>query len=666
MDDYIYSLCVVRQTNSGNLLLRRLADIRNDDKAYWEPFPQDKESGFYREENARDIYHPQESIPSINNLNIWELQYASDRSSYFSYEDKEHQWLEVIECRLSEPEKLRRELNISGEIKLLNDHDYLIITSGDKNNLECLWLQSSQISDGKIKDNVYVLPHVTISESDVISISCPDLLHSSLRLYKYLTHPDCDTAERSPIYSPRQAIKDLLLKNIVNFFNNPGRKEKQEIRKTLESLPNESMLSQLRSFYHCDDSTAKSYLDSFRSNAEVYLAGETWEDGLFQYLAERPGELRDKTIEKIKVQWEEENQQLQQVKDTLDNDCKELQNRKEELEKHISETEALLSCRQKAFDEFKLKFNQRLKRAENDVAEFLSQYVMTSPAPNTSSNTLSNVYGGSVDIEYGADISESPEQPQNEQELIENISYNLQIIGFSSQPMSEIVARYLLGAYKANIPLIIAGPKGADFLDALSSAIFNRNADKVYCAGKTDFGLYLAQRKPCITAFFDVLQNSFVSRFFSTTVPTDIYRCILMPITEELIIEPRGLYSYALPLFTEYFVDAARSDESLIGSRFIVERAPDFQSEKNKTLPLHIVSPLAYKNCSVLLTYALENSKSGQNSCKKIFYSYLLQTMPLMLSLQQREELLESIRQDKDLNPKDCKKLQELCGESNE
>jgi hypothetical protein len=188
-----------------------------------------------------------------------------------------------------------------------------------------------------------------------------------------------------------------------------------------------------------------------------------------------------------------------------------------------------------------------------------------------------------------------------------------------------------------NVPLIIAGYGSSALINALSVTLFNRIADKMLVDGKVPpnpvgNGKILAVYDAfgCIDKVLEVTKGKYV--------------CFISQTSEELSIEPRSIYNYALPLFIEYFIkeDVIDSDEVLgcVLKGEVVEEK-NVENKAKSLLPTYCLPRLAQNRVKKLLDTA-QNLYGGIYNFNDIF---MLQVIPIMLSLSLRGQLVELISQ---------------------
>ena len=132
-----------------------------------------------------------------------------------------------------------------------------------------------------------------------------------------------------------------------------------------------------------------------------------------------------------------------------------------------------------------------------------------------------------------------------------------------------MLAAYLYSAHINNVPLLIAGPGGTDIANALSVSLYAENAGHLTLGNEYDYNIIDEMRKysePVIS-----IGNMF-GKGWADTLPqefTHLSKQIIWthPTVEDLIIEPKGLYNYMLPVLSESFIGMLPAQNPWPGKR---------------------------------------------------------------------------------------------------
>ena len=546
-----------------------------------------------------------------------------------------------------------------------DDRDFLLIERKMAKGLECRFIPKEAKNGHKLTKDPEEFETLFIPNEDFYEIEIRST-GEIISFYKYST-----THLKEVTENPDQTIAKLLMSQIKHYFKNPGRNVKTEIRETLESLPGATILDELKKRYQCNDEVAQKYFSNFLNNVGAYLEGMTIPDHFLRRAIDCNDTYKEKIIGLVKQEWEEKNAALKKEIFELEQRQNNLVQQGAKLESQITAQKGVLTAletaakeKQKEIDSFSEKLKSRINESRQDVSSFLSEFTFLSSVIGTQSERPT---APAAHVFAGKTISDDPETLNDDDELLEVTADNLKAIGVTM--WSKQLARYLLGAYKARVPLIIAGPQCVDVLNAFSASFTNHSASIIEMTDNCDLSNLPSLDENGVVGLFNVLGTPLFGPFCRRIRSHKSYICLLADTAEELAIEPRGIYSYALPLFTDFFIEqTVTSTPELTGAIYEISRAlPEKDSKKEDSkpspLPSYIISQQAFMNCQCLYDYATQGLGSEKERRE---FGYFVQTLPLMLSLNYRDELLELIDGDADLDTKAKTVLAATCGVPNE
>ncbi len=129
------------------------------------------------------------------------------------------------------------------------------------------------------------------------------------------------------------------------------------------------------------------------------------------------------------------------------------------------------------------------------------------------------------------------------------------------------------------MPLLLAGPNAQDIADAFAATLSGRTAGVIDCSG----GFYPEIAREIDEASDEVfaVKNALRSEWVAHIPDLQRHRkyfFIVHPFAEDLLIEPKSLFTYALPVFTELICDSVPSRNDSVPSRNFAgaRKAPDF------------------------------------------------------------------------------------------
>jgi hypothetical protein len=651
-NDKILSLCVSAINHRGNYVLSRVADVTDENKL--KPFFVDQ-SLPHGGENADTIFSNPSEVQPEGTITFWRW-YSPDGYKTHSFIDRASiSWIEYVRLNgVSSIEELRIAFFDGIDLELSSNRQYLIEFSRDDKICSCVYCKSSDFTPfgGKytLCDNIYRLDYYEASSGDIYDIRTHLLPKINKRYYGHLELPQ--KSGTILVRTPADTVKQAIQKRIGRCTEGFSKSDKKVISDFVRNLSSDTIVKHIAEECRCSPEEAQEYIDEFARTCERYFSENDFVSSIMLHLVEYDSEVGQKYQEAVKEEWERQNAEriseataeAQSVMETFESkraminiETEEAQRHLEELliecdeyEKVKTETEAAVSQIQKEYDD-KLrladdiahKVRTKIATAKSDLSSFLSEYALFLSEP---SRPLAMVTGHNA-IEFGEEITENPETITKMKELLECLKENLEAIGVEKAYGSSLGA-YLLAAYFENIPLIIAG-YGADLIaDAVSVTVQNKKADSIHIVINDNAVSVDRSGSGILTVHSGFGNMARILNSYSS------YVFFISQTSEELMIEPRSAYNYALPVFTEYFLTDNPKAE-LYGTMCGVQYNGD-KKEKKPDFPEHILPLLAHKNCRRLL-----------GAAAKIYSDItpyeisLLTTLPIMLSLNKRDELLD-------------------------
>ena len=645
-DDRILSLCVSVKSHQGKDMLYRIADVSENNELikffYNSALPREDIS------NRNMIFSNPRETQAEGTVAFWEWHSDGDRQ--FSYID--HSGISFIEYirvdGVSTIEELRIAFLDGINIEPASNQRYLVEFSREDDICLCVLCKSSDfvlLRDNYVLiDSIYRLDYYEITSDSILDINTNYLPKFNKRIYCHLELPE--KVGTILVRTPADTVRQAILKRIARCTEGFSKPDKRIISEFIRNLTSETIVGHIAEECRCSLEDAHEYIGEFAKICERYFSENDFTSSVLLHLLEYNGEIGMKYQETIRAEWESQNAEkisaanthVKNIMDNLETDrtrilseAQEAQNRLdsllieyEEYEKEKTEVIAILSELKKDYDnklsladEVAQKMREKIASAENDLSSFLSEYAMFSnnkieqPAIKTT--------------EIGNVVTEDPEAVTDATELFEYLKENLEAVGVDKIYCAALAA-YLLAAHFERIPLTIAG-YGADLIiDAVSATLYNKSADRLF----VEVG---AENIPSAMSSILAVHNGFgsMARVLSSS---ESYVFFVAQTSEELMLEPRSVYNYALPLYTEYFITDNHIDD-LYGSISTVKF--DFSGKEQKpSFPEHLIPMLAYRNYKRLLGTTVEiHTEITKGEI------LLLTTLPLMLSLGKKDELIE-------------------------
>ncbi len=641
-ENWTYSLCLSIVTNQGKLRLLRIADI---DQSTFHPYEFDRNQEM-DDENRDIIFHPSETIPSQGDISIW--RWSSQNNYQTSAIEEKITWIEYIQFddvfSLSD---LKRKLR-AGISSLSRDHNYLFVFERlpDK-EYACLFLRGKELeisaTDGKarVAASVYKAPVCIVNQEDVAEIKTwriPELTAF------YFLCADPPEPERMEQLRDTNAIIAQIIRSRINKYSGAlDKKGKSAVRLFLDFIPDTTLVEDIAEQSGCDAQAAAEYLKGFLKICEEYIQCEDFDAKLLIRLAESDTELASKIKDQVEADWEVQhadtiikaNEQIahfdqqrieaEQKYSDIISQTEVLERQEVQLEKAVAHLTEKYNQQLSIADSIVSQVHEKIAVAKNDLSNFFSKHAMYTLAGSPSPSN--NIYMG---YQLNAEVV----QIQSEIELIESLRENLEVAGVAKEKRAALTA-YLLSAYTTHTPLILAGVGAQNILDALSATIQNKTAVSVYRPNMADVEMIKRMPNTAVVGLYNAF-DSYILQSLCCSVSTP-YICLIALTGEELTIEPRGFFNFALPLYTECFIDSPCKGD-FEGSYSSIQLSIKTRFRLN-FLPEHTLSPMAMGRCREVLA----TTESIANGTLTSFELFLLQTIPIMLAQEKKEELLELI-----------------------
>ena len=370
-----------------------------------------------------------------------------------------------------------------------------------------------------------------------------------------------------PIIDPFQAVKDAVLRRVPwsrmkTWFS---RKDTQKFQDLLREMPAEGIYQEIADTCACSADEARSYVDSFIQQAETYLQQKDIESDTLLLALERSPALLEKCQGLIEAEWQKEHfQQIREAEAELSRVSRDTQAQQEQYEQLAGQQKQLqtrleritaeLAEKEQLASDVEEKVAQRIDAAKKSAADFICEMAFSQP-----SLTAHSTYSPEEHYLFQPGIplnSKTLVENETWEDLLDTIMIELEEAGVSSE-YSLAFAAYLYAAYHARIPLLLAGPNSRDIADALSAAVSGETASVLYCGGVFSQSAV----EECIgsngqiTVAVDALSAGWVNHIADLSAMQGKFLIVAHPFAEDLMIEPRGLYNYVLPVLTELVVD---------------------------------------------------------------------------------------------------------------
>ena len=424
-----------------------------------------------------------------------------------------------------------------------------------------------------VKEEISYLPVYEIKRDDTI-------IANEYCFYRFLKVNSESTSEvllKDPLEIVRKCILD---RSTWSAMKSRGmtRNEYKLFKEFLTEVKTYSLYDEVAMKCRVSLEKAESIVIDFLMNVDVYLDHDDIDSYVIEQVINNHPIYRTKCEKIVEEKWEEENkdriskeeEKLNGILNSLEKRTKEVDLAKEELKKLRAEKEneiasseeRLRSIKTEITEKEKLAFDveqqveKRIKDAQLNIAKFIADMSFI-PINNVNTNQqLTNNAKVNHYVEGACLDSDKIEKYENWQETVDGIENELREAGVNEK-LSFGLAKFLYAAFCMNQPILLAGPNGGDIADALSAAICGKLAGRFTCTGEFNLDSIDCIRNcnDSIIVVENLFHKDWVDYIDRIVRIEDKYIIITSPFEDDLIIEPKGIYNYAIPLITDLFVD---------------------------------------------------------------------------------------------------------------
>lgn len=484
-------------------------------------------------------------------------------------------------------------------------------------------------------------------------------------VYRYTEIDSLNPRERL-VRDPLDVVKSCVQENFgwkAAKESQWSKKEWQTAINLLKSISQTDVSRDIAEKLKCSEQDAEKYFSDFTDYVYNYMNGRDITDDIILSLLDRNDELRTRFSEIFKEEWganyqseySEANQKLEKLNLQFietENQKKQLEDKVQALKNEIDTLEDQKAKKEKLAQDVEQKIKDKISAAKKDASDFISQMALYGQGPYIQNENTSN----DLAIQSGQ-CNGDVEQLSSLDSALECIEDNLDFI--EDKRIYPEISAFLLAAYVKHQSILFAGPHGDMIADALSSAVTGKTTGKVMCDGKYDARVWkkLNDCTDQVVLMRNILKPDWIDNLPDFLQSTPKYCFCTCPIKENLLLEPKGLYDYVLPIFTDGFVK--EPDRSLDWYFGIYKQKSDKKETSNKERDRNLrkfrINEYSYKRWSSLLSLA---EKYGLTS----FGRYLFAYYPYAYLTGQIEQLKEMMDEDTHLQDEDKKKLESILG----
>lgn len=415
------------------------------------------------------------------------------------------------------------------------------------------------------------------------------------------------------VKSTLDIVKNIVLSSVswaTYKTRNVTRSEYKAFRDFLSAIPVENITKKIEIACHCSNSVAKALLDEFMAAVWNYVNGNSIEDEIILSAIAASSELQERTKALIRADWEAENAVLlveaKKTLDALDSKAKSAAEYLNEAEESLKDTKlkeerltAIIAEKEKLAKDVEEAVAERINKARTNAADFIASMAFIGAQPTQISSV--ETVGADASIDSSVDpyhivptIEELDDLEANHSwaDVINTASLELIDAGVSDK-YSNGLAAFLCSAYIERQPIILVGPNALAIVQAFAAAVAGHNHGVLSCDGSYSNKITerIGASGETIVVINNLLTSGWMNRLPEIISRTDIFYIATHPYAEDIQVEPKSLYGFMLPLFTDFFVDKKATGKYYGG--FFAEDFKGYSSSKNAQKEVKILSQLS-------------------------------------------------------------------------
>lgn len=439
------------------------------------------------------------------------------------------------------------------------------------------------------------------------------------------------------------------------------RAEYRAFKDFLGAIPVDDITHKIETACHCSNSAAKQLLDEFLNVIWKYVDGDSLEDEIILSAISTSTELMGRAKALIRTDWEAENKSLlaeaQKKLESLDAQLKStavsLTEAQDALKITKSEEERLagiIAEKEKLAEDVEVAVADRIQKARDNAADFIANMAFVGGQPiqvaATEASTEVEVFSKSANAPYHTfsafeDLNDL-EAHHSWADVINTAAFELGEAGVAEKYRSSLAA-FLCAAYIEKQPILLVGPNAIDIVQAFSAAVTGSKYGMLCCEGNycnqviTEIGTDGED----IVIINNLLASSWMNRLPEILSQKGIFYVATHPYAEDIQVEPKSLYGFMLPLFTEFFVDNRATGKYYGG--YFAEDFKTYSAPKGTRRDLRALSKLKIGSLVRNRINRLVATMHGIYSATTTDEDFLYAVLPIAYASLEINELTEAI-----------------------
>lgn len=466
--------------------------------------------------------------------------------------------------------------------------------------------------------------------------------------------------------SPLDIVRNIVFSSLSwTTYKTRGvtRAEYRTFKEFLGAIPVDDIICKIETACHCSNSAAEKLLNEFLNVAGKYVDGDSLEDEIILSAISTSTELQERTRALIRENWEAENKSLldeaQKKLDSLEAQLKSASISLNEAQKAFSKTKSeeerlvgVIAEKKKLAENVEIAVAERIHKAQESVADFIANMAFvggkTIQIATTENQNATEVVSKPVIASYRAFSSFNDlnindlEAHHTWKDVINTAAFELREAGISEKYRSSLAA-FLCAAYIEKQPIFLAGPNAIDIIQAFSASVTNYKYGILCCEGSYSNQVIteIGADGENIVIINNLLASGWINRLPEILYQKDIFYVATHPYAEDIQVEPKSLYGFMLPLFTEFFVDKKASGEYYGG--YFAEDFKTYSAPNGIRQDLKVLSKLKIGSLVRNQINRLVATMHGIYNEITVDDEFLFAVFPIAYALLEVNELTEAI-----------------------
>lgn len=658
--DEIVSLCGVISDYSGQKWLIRYADLSHN--GHYHIFRKNEDVPSYFTNRDKIFYKDGPSKDGFYGIWTWSaIPNEKDPSKDYVL-SRYNMDLDVIEVATTEVSNLEALVNLLKNGIEYQPHSRRVMFSFYESNGQYMGIlcntKELNTVNGKttFAENCIVVPVYEFAGGDIVR------LNNGFSFYG-----NAFAGLPSKLYhlkSPLDIVKSIVFSSIswtTYKTRRLIRAEYKTFKDFLGAIPVDDITCRIQTACRCSAPAAKALLDEFLNITWQYVDGDSLEDEIILSAISANTQIQEKTKALIRTDWETENKSLlAEAQKKLDSLSAELRSAaasltkvQEEFNKTKSEEKRLagiIAEKEKLAEDVERAVAERIQRARENAADFIANMAFingqqaqvaaeeTPAAVEVPSEPVITQYHTFSAFEDLNDL----DAHHSWADVIDTAAFELGEAGVAEQYSSGLAA-FLCAAYIEKQPILLVGPNAVDIVQAFSAAVTGHKYGMLCCEGSYTNQIIteLGTAGEDIVIITNLLASGWINRLPEILSQKDIFFVVTHPYAEDIQVEPKSLYGFMLPLFTEFFVDKKATGKYYGG--YFADDFKTYSAPKGARKDLKILSKFA-------LSSLVKNRINSLVATMHIIYSvttadeeFLFAVLPIAYASLEMNKLTEAI-----------------------